>query len=165
MIFLSILSGIVLVSVAYILFAPVYIEIDSIHSIYQVRLHKILSVSFFVNGEASLLEVKAGLWKRRIDLSKAPATKTHAAEEKKQELPASFPFRKLLAVIRSFKVTRLDASLDLGDMSWNGMLYPCFCWLSFITGKNIQINFEGRNSLVLHIENNIARMSRAFLCS
>jgi hypothetical protein len=68
-------------------------------------------------------------------------------------------------VIRSFKVNKLEATFDFGDMQWNGILYPLFCWISCKTGKDVRINFEGKNIIVLQAENNIARMSRAYICS
>jgi hypothetical protein len=85
--------------------------------------------------------------------------------QKKKKAPGSFPFKRTITVIRSFRVTKLNATFDSGNMQWNGMLYPLLCWLSYKTGKNICINFEGKNSIVLQMENNIVRLSRAFLCS
>jgi hypothetical protein len=165
MIFLYVLSGIFLAGITYILFAPIYIEVNSVHSIYRIRFHRLLQLSFFVNNNPSLIEMKLGFWKKQFDLSKAPKQKEPIADTKKKKASPTFPFRKLLAVIKSFKVNRLDATFDLGDMQLNGMLYPLFCWVSFRTGKNVYINFEGRNNIDLQIENCIARMSRAFLRS
>lgn len=165
MLVLCIFFSVVLISVLYILFAPIYVEIDSINSVYRIRMHRLIGLSFFVNNNASLIEIKIAFWRKVIDLSKATVNKEEVPLKNERKGSKSFSSEKLLAIIKSFKVNRLDATFDLGDMQWNGIFYPLFCWLSYKTGKNICINFQGKNSIVLQIENNIARMSRAFICS
>ena len=165
MIFLGVLLSIVLISAVYLVCAPVYIEIDSTRSVYRIRLHRLFILNFLVNGNPLLLEIKVGFWKKRIDLARAPQHPEPAPVKKKKRTPGSFSTRKALAVLKSFRVNRLEATFDLGDMQCNGIFYPLCCWFSYITGAEVCINFEGKNSLVLQVENNIARMSRAYICS
>ena len=170
MIFLYIFGGIVFAFAAYLFFAPLYIEIDTEHSLYRIRLHRLFSVAFLVDNTASLVEMQLLSRKWRMDLSKAPARKETepvrtgtTAHGARKSAVKNIPARKLAAVLKSFRINQLEVTIDTGDMQWNGMLYPLFYWLGASTGKNIQINFEGRNSILLQLENNLARMSKAFL--
>lgn len=74
-------------------------------------------------------------------------------------------FRKMMRVLGSFKINRCEILIDTGNIQLNAFLFPIFYLLQMKTSKNIQINFIGNNKLIIEIENNLARMSWAYLSS
>jgi hypothetical protein len=48
-------------------------------------------------------------------------------------------------------------------MEWNGILFPVAYWLRMKSGQDILIRFDGMTRVALTIENNAARMIRAYV--
>ena len=61
-------------------------------------------------------------------------------------------FRKGLGILRTFKVKQIFVDIDTGNCITNARLYPLFAFLNHNTG-NFRINFEGKNQLILQIQN------------
>lgn len=157
------LSG-MLILFLYLLLAPLHIDIDSRKDLYQVRFHRLLS--FTVNTtENIVLELKMPGWKKQIHLSdpafyqprKAPETKKPAARK------APPDFKRLIAVLKSFKVKAFGISFDSGNRQVNGMLFPLFYFAGFYFRRNISISFTGETYVVLHLQNTLGRMAIAYI--
>ena len=71
-------------------------------------------------------------------------------------------FSKLIKLVRSFKVKRLLVELDTGDCIHNAKLYPVFGFLNHHAGV-FRINFEGRNNLVIHLQNRPINIIKSFI--
>ncbi len=165
MFFLAVLLIIVIVFLAYLFFAPFYIEINSNTSLYRLRLHRMASVSFFVDNDPVKMELGFLIWKRKINFSATRPKAEQKKEIKNKKSWSNISLTKIIGVIKSFKINVLNATFDFGDMQINGILYPLFYWISFKTKKNILVNFRGNNSLVIEIENSLARMIWAYFNS
>ena len=70
--------------------------------------------------------------------------------------------RKLFRVIRSFEVKQFSLDIDTGSCITNAKLFPVFAFLDFWVG-NYRVNFEGHNSIVLHIQNRPYRIIKSFI--
>ncbi len=162
---LAVLLVIVIVFLAYLFFAPFYIEINSSRSLYRLRLYRIASVSFFVDNDPEKMELGFLIWKRKINFPAASSRTDHKKEIKIKKRWPNISLRKIIGVIKSFKINVLNATFDFGDMQINGILYPLFYWISFKTKKNILVNFQGNNSIVIEIENSLARIIWAYFNS
>jgi len=73
-----------------------------------------------------------------------------------------FGFRKISRVLRSFKIKNLIIDIDTGDWTLNAKLYPIFSFLNFTVGS-FNINFEGRNRMVLHMQNRPISIIKSFI--
>jgi len=60
--------------------------------------------------------------------------------------------KKVIRILKSFKVKKLLLNIDTGNYILNAKLYPIFLLLNYQIG-NFNINFQGRNRLVLEVEN------------
>jgi hypothetical protein len=151
-----------LLILGYLLFAPIYIEINSIEELYRIRFHKLFQASLHFEENFPSVQFKIARWRKRISL---------AGREMEQEKPKKtgkeekhrFSFKKAIAIINSFKVNRFYLTLCFDNMALNGILYPAFRLVSIKTGKNIEINFLSKNEIILKIENNLYRVLRAYI--
>lgn len=75
----------------------------------------------------------------------------------------SVPFKKTVRVIKTFKVRQFQLDIDTGDCISNSKLYPVFAFLNFYKGHHFDVNFEGRNSVLLSVENRPIRIIRSFI--
>ncbi|MDE3740451.1 hypothetical protein [Maribacter polysaccharolyticus] len=74
----------------------------------------------------------------------------------------SFNYNRILRIIRTFKVNRLVLDIDTGNCITNAKLYP-LCGLSHLTNGQFNINFQGRNQLILQLDNRPIRIIKAFI--
>ncbi len=89
---------------------------------------------------------------RMNELGKKTAKKKSSPKKKKaKKMNRSLLVKKIIRVLRSFRVTEWKLAIDADDYTLNAQLYP----LNFIplTVEHLQINFSGENYLLLKIKN------------
>lgn len=165
-IFLLIIIGIV----SYILFAPIYLEIDSSKDLYRIRFHHLVSIAVGKSEDRLLLELKILYWRQAIDVFAANPKKTQRVSVKARMKTSktkkkSIEWKKLRNLLLSFRIITCRISVDTGNLQLNALLYPVLYWIQLISKRNISINFMGHNEIILTIQNNLARMSWAYLSS
>jgi len=149
--------------VLYLFFAPFYLEVNSDLNVYRVRFHKLFCVRY--KPEESSIETNFLGWSYERPLITSNKNERPVIEKQKKTNGKPLPVAKLLRVMKTFKINKCYVCVDSGDMHLNGLLYPFFAWLNWYSGKIFQINFTGRNLVILEVENSLARMSRAWLGS
>lgn len=167
MVVLILLLVVVLVLV-YLFFVPFYIDIDSKKGLFRIRFGKLASANLDLTVNSIILVIKVLGFEKRIDLLERKKIIEKKREVKSLNLKREekgVSWKKVKGVLTSFKVNKFDISIDTGDMQLNGILYPVCGLLSFLSKKNIRINFIEENEIVVEIENNLARMSWAFISS
>lgn len=70
--------------------------------------------------------------------------------------------RKMLRLVRTFKVQKLRLDMDTGDYVVNAKLYPVFMLLNRHVGS-FHINFQDRNRLVMDVRNTPYRLIKSFI--
>jgi hypothetical protein len=164
MVWLMVILLVLTILMAYLLFAPFSLQVDSVKGIFRFRFHKLARGILLIRDNTLLLSLKIAGWQKDIDLLKKRAGKKPGASKKEpQKRKVQFPFRKAIRVLNSFKIKQFFITISWPHMHLNGILYPVTIWLSSISGKTISTNFQNENIIVLEIENNIARMLWAFL--
>ncbi len=180
-----ILLGLLTVTLTYLLLAPFSVRLDSREAAATVSLFHIGSGRVCYRNEGLWLELRAigmrfewdavsltaKLAAREERKSQQRQHKREAQEEHKPEqaqAPAEksktgVPFRRMWAVLRSFKVPECTLMIDTGSAAENGILFPLAWWAGRWTGKTIEINFQGHNVCVLEIRNTLGRMLWAFI--
>lgn len=159
---------IVVIIFGYLFFAPFYFEINTTSGIYRIRFHRLASISLKIIDNSLMAEIKIAWWTKQFDLSstgntadKLPVAKKTVKAKKRSKLS----FKKIKAVVKSFKISKCSISIDSGDMQLNGILWPVFYLFKVRSGKDLQINFIGENKIVFEMKNNLARMSWAYMRS
>ena len=81
--------------------------------------------------------------------------------KKKRNGSVKFGFRKAIRMIKSFSIKQFYLNIDTGDVITNAKLYPVFAFFNFYTG-GFQINFQGENQAIIHIQNRPINIIRSF---
>jgi hypothetical protein len=148
----------------YLLFAPIFIEVNSISNLARIKFHQWLSATLIFNDQTVLLDLWIAGWRKQVDLL---ATNTRERKSKSVMKPdkkkvktrkRSFPVSLFVAILRSFRIKKFFLTIDTGEVQLNGMLYPFFLYLGRKHNQNMSINFLNDNILILQIENKIARI-------
>lgn len=166
MILLLVLLFIVFLIFIYFLFAPFYLEVNTADGLYRIRFHWLISISLKTNTASPMLELRLMGQKKQIDLFSQKQTskqKPIIAKQKKRKVKISL--KKIAGMLKSFKINKCIIHIDSGDMQINGILYPLFYWISCYSKRDVRVNFLGENKMILEIENNLARMSWAYISS
>ena len=155
----------------YLLFAPLFIEIDSRTGSFGMRFHRLMSMKLFIKEPTMILEIKIIGWRKQIDLlanrkANGKSFKRKIKTSKQiNSTKQSIPLKKLIAIIKSFKVNKFYLSVCFDNMYLNGIFYPIVNYLSVNKRRNMKINFINENEMVLEIENNFYRIIRAYINS
>jgi len=172
MIWLLLILIILITVLTYSLFAPFYLEIDSTKGLFRLRFHHLISARILLEYSSLILEIKSPIWNKRIDLlAQNESKKKTISEDKIPEKKKSksrkkaykISFKKLKAMLRTFKINIFYVNLDFGDVFLNAKLFPIFLGLRLYTRKNLKVNFIGENEIKIEIENNMARIIWAFI--
>ena len=161
MIVLLLILLLLVLCLSYLLFAPVYLEIDSRTTLCRMRFHRLMSVNLVIDNSLNL-ELRIAWWKKTFDLLGAHK-KTIRPAKKRRRKRRQFPFGRFLSLLQSFKVNKFMIDIDTGEDYLNGILFPLFYLTGLKTGHDIRINFYDDSNLVIEIENNIISMLLAFI--
>ena len=151
---------------AWILLSPVVIEIDTRVLRAQIRWFGIGHAKLWYDDEwqFSFRVLFFGKTVRLADRKAKPSKKKITAGKKKpknRKTGSARVFKRMVKVLRTFRVEEWKLAIDTGDYTRNAQLYP----LNFIpfNRKHLYINFNNRNYLVLKISNRPGRIVLAFL--
>ena len=149
--------------VIYLLFARLSLVIDTSTNRYFVKLQGICSINA-ESDETEILKLRLHIF--FMDFNFYPLRpdkkKKIKSEKKKKKSRFSLTIKQAYRLIKSFKVKRLHLDLDTGDCITNAKLYPVFSLLNYKLG-HFNVNFNGRNKLVLHIQNRPIYIIKSFI--
>jgi len=145
---------------------PIVMVIDTRGNQYYIHL-KGLAKANVVNDEKEIFKIKLKVLFFNFNfypLNKK--TKVLYDNEKKKKPKKRYSkqvsFKTGLRVLKSFKIKQFDMNLDTGDCICNAKLYPIFAFLNHYRG-GFHINFQGRNHLILVLENRPIRIIKSFI--
>ena len=152
MVLISLLIGFILI-VIYILLVPIVLFIDTNTNQYFIKL-KGLAKASIEQHKVEILRIKLtvlylNFYFYPLQYLRIKKKKETAAKHTKNR---KIGFKKMMCILKSFKVKKLLLNIDTGNCILNAKLYPFFLFLNYYIGY-FSINFEGRNRLVLEVEN------------
>jgi hypothetical protein len=166
MIWLLVLLLLIVAVFSYLLFAPFYLEINSLNGFYGIRFHRVAFAKLIFIDNSFKIDLYLAGWRKQIDLFARPAKgnqEEKPAKSERKKKPYKISFARIKAVIKSFKINKCYLDIDTGNVQLNGMLYPGFYWLGKYTNKPITIIFFEKNEIILEVENSVARVLKAFI--
>jgi hypothetical protein len=163
---LWIVLGVMLILLlAYLLFLPLDLVVNTSQNQYYVRAGLIARARFLADENYLLrIELKTlGIPYNYYPLRK----KKKKVKETKPKKRQSVKFKRSyihtgIRLIKSFELKQLAINLDTGDYVTNAKLYPFFGFLNYV-GGNFQLNFKGYNYLHLHLQNRPIRIIKSFI--
>jgi hypothetical protein len=149
-----------------LLLVPIILFIDTNTNQYYIQFKGLAKVSIEANEE-EILKIKLKLLFMNFDFypltkHKKRNKKTHLTKAKSKKKQNRFNLKTGLRLLKTFKVKQFVMAIDTGDCIYNAKLYPVFAFLNYRIG-NFNINFVGRNQLVLHLENRPIYILKSFI--
>ncbi|NNE78199.1 MAG: hypothetical protein HKN31_14145 [Pricia sp.] len=161
----AILLGFLFFVLLYLLFVPIELYFNTDTNQYYAQLRGLAKVSIEGDRE-EVIRIRLRTLFRNFyfyPLRKSGTESTKKIEKtKKKRRKTRIGFKKIIGVMKSFKTKQLFLDMDTGDCLMNAKLYPVFTFINYYKG-NLNINYLGRNQLVLHLENRPIRIIRSFI--
>ncbi|GAA4274268.1 hypothetical protein GCM10022258_35640 [Aquimarina gracilis] len=136
------------------LLTPIVVTINTEKGQYEIRLQGVVKASIEEHVKEILrIKLKIFLWTFYFYPLKgihSNTKKKKTGRKPRKKNNKRFSFRKIIAVLRSFKIKHLVLDIDTGDNVFNAKLYPLVGFLNYNT-EAFNINFEDRNQLVLQM--------------
>jgi len=154
-----------LLAVIYLLLVPIILYIDTITNQYYLQL-KGLAKASIEDDKEELIRIRLKVF--FLNFSFYPLKKSVSKKIRKtKEVQVKSRIRRMgfrtgLRLLKSFKIKRFLLNVDTGDCISNAKLYPVFAFLNYRMG-GFNINFQGQNQLVLHIQNRPIHIIRSFI--
>ena len=161
----ALIFGLITLFLIGLLFVPIELYIDTIANQYYLRLRGLAKAKIEGDKE-ELLRIRLNVLFRNFyfyPLKKIGSPKAKKIEKTKSKRTRKRTrIKKTIRVLKSFKVKRLFVNIDTGDCLLNAKLYPAFTFMNYHKG-NFNINFEGRNQMVLYLRNRPIRIIKSFI--
>jgi len=159
----TILLGLLFLVLLYLLLVPIELCLNTIKNQYYLQIHCLAKASIEGHKE-ELLQIRLkvlfmNFYFFPLKLIGTPKTKKI---EKSKPPRKRIGIKKTTRVLKSFKIKQLLVDIDTGDCLMNAKLYPVFSFINYHK-ERFNINFEGRNQLVLHLQNRPIRIIKSFI--
>ncbi|MGB5500598.1 MAG: hypothetical protein WBM77_16825, partial [Maribacter sp.] len=148
---------------SYLLFMKMVLYVDTANNEYYIQAKGLVKAKIETH-DTELIQIKCNtlfmkfifypLRKSKKKKKKANIDKTSVRKQRTIEV------KKILRIARTFKMVQLLVDVDTGDCITNAKLYPPFALINYYGGQ-FGVNFEGRNRLVLIVENRPIRIIKS----
>ena len=160
-----ILLGLLFLLMLGFLWMPIEVCFDTVSQQYFVRLKGLVKASLEPHGE-ELFRVTLHVFFRKFYFypleklfSGQPIKEPNKKHRKKR---SAMGYKKIKGLLKTFKVKQLLIDIDTGDYVANAKLYPVFAYLNRSVGS-FSINFQGRNQMVLFLQNRPIYLLKSFI--
>ena len=164
--YLLLFLGLLFLLILYILWTPIILFIDTNTNEYYIQL-KGLAKASIEKDKVEFLKIKLTLFffnfyffpfgQDKKNIQKKNIKKASSKKGNKR-----ISIKTGLRLLKSFKVKRFLLDIDTYDCICNAKLYPIFAFLNYKIG-GFNINFEGRNKMVLLMENRPIYIIKSFI--
>ena len=162
--FLIVALTLLVLLLLYLLWMPMVLYINTINHQYYVQLKGLARASVEGHSE-KLLRIRLNVLFLKFyfyPLQYKSKKKKQEKKERQQKRKRRFGFNKVVRMLRSFQVKRCYLNMDTGNCLTNAKMYPAFALMNYHLG-GFHINFEGRNQLVLEVQNRPIRLLKSFI--
>lgn len=164
--FLVVFLALFFLLVIYLLWTPIILFIDTRTNQYYIQLKGFVKASIEADKkEIVRLKVKVFFinfkfypLRRKKNATKSKKIKKYSTKNSSTQIQ----FRKFIRMLKTFKIKRLFVNIDTGDCISNAKLFPLFTFLNQTKGS-FKVNFEGRNQMVLHMQNRPIHIIKSFI--
>ena len=153
--------------VAYLLLMPIILSINTATNEYYIQL-KGLARAYIEPHKEEIIRIKLNVFFMRFyffpidEIIKSNKTKKLKPKKNKTKRRKRLGIHKGLQVLKTFKVKQFAIDMDTGDVIQNAKLYPAFAFFNYYKG-GFNINFEGRNRLVVCLQNRPIDIIKVFI--
>lgn len=163
--FLTVFLTLLLLALIYLLFMPIILLIDTTSNQYYIQIQGLLKASLEAHKE-ELIRIKLTVFflkfyfypLKNTGSKKKPKTVVNKVKKRGRTVN----FQTGIRLLKSFKIKKLLIDIDTGNWILNAKLYPLIVLLKNYIG-NINVNFQGRNQLILCIQNRPINIIKSFI--
>ena len=162
MLWVIILTLVLLVFI-YLLVMPIVLLVDTVNNDYQLKIG--MAQANIEGHEKEILRVKLQIILFKFyfyPLRKWTNLKSKKPVKKRVKKRGKINLKRGLRVLKSFRLKSFRVDIDTGDYILNSQLYPVSSLLNFLVG-GCHVNFEGKNRLLLKVENRPIRIIRSIV--
>ncbi|MEP1094200.1 MAG: hypothetical protein ABJG78_03780 [Cyclobacteriaceae bacterium] len=145
------------------LFVPLIIRLDTVENIVDIRIRGIFHSWLSADQAGLVVHVWLPIYHFEIHPFQESATKSGSSEKKNgSRTPGRKQIRRVLNMIRSFRIDFIEVAVDTDDYVLNAQLVPIG---QFLSSNNISlsVNFCGATFCKIQIQNTLWRLGLAFL--
>jgi hypothetical protein len=146
-----------------LLFAPILVCLDTDKELYSIQFKGFFKMYLEAN-KTEVLRIKLQTLFRNFYFY--PLREKEHQKKKimriKSKRKWSIPLSTAIRLLKSFKLKRFNLDIDTSNCITNAKLYPLFALLNYKYG-GFNINFDGRNKLLLYLENRPIRILTSFI--
>jgi hypothetical protein len=136
--------------------------IDTDKNTYYLQLKGLAKANLFTDeAEIIIVELKVLCFSFNIYPFRQEKTSIKIKKQKKTRTK-HIGFKRILRLIKTFRVKKFYMDIDTGNYITNAKLYPLFALLNHKYG-GFRVNFKNRNSMLLSVENRPIRIIKAFI--
>jgi len=172
---LVIVISLLLVIVGWILVARIELTIDTLHNEYKLCWYSIGSARLIPQDKGITLLLNCFGWSKEMDLltflarssKRKPTASTSIKQRKikaKNAVNRRIGVRKMIEILRTFRVRKCYLELDTDDFILNSFLFPLAHFLHSPTHQ-LKINYQGNTHFSLIIDNRLYRPIATILFS
>jgi len=164
--YLIIFFSLLILVVIYLLLIPIILFIDTRTNQYYIQLKGLIKADLQADKD-ELVKIKLKVFflnfkfyplRRKKIATKSKKIKKYNTKNSSK----SVKLRNFIRMLRTFKIKRFLINIDTGDCIHNAKLFPLFTFLNR-TKVNFKVNFEGRNQMVLHMQNRPINIIKSFI--
>ncbi len=160
-----VIFAVLLIPVIYLLLTPIIVKVDTSSNQYYIQLRGLFKANI-ESDKKELLRVQVNILFLKfyvyplnyLGLDKRNKHKINNIKKK----ATLIKIKRILKILKTFRVKRLFVNIDSGNCILNAKLYPLFALLNYNRG-NFHVNFEGQNQLVLHLKNRPINIIKSFI--
>lgn len=153
----------ILILIVGVLFTPLELFINTAENEYYIKAKGLMKISVEADAkELILLRLKLPFYNYKIYPLKASFKPKKLKGTKQKKGKNKFNSINVLQILKSFKVKLFRLDLDTGDYVRNAQLWSAYPILNQFPGR-ININFEGKNELLLSLQNRPIYIIRTFI--
>ena len=150
----------ILLSFVSLLFMPMVVYIDTDENIYYLKLKPLVTANLLIDKTELIIITLEVLFVRFNIYPLKQKTASVKIKKTKKKAIENIGSKKMLRLIKTFRVKEFYMDIDTGNCITNAKLYPLFALLNSKYG-GFYVNFKDRNSLLLSIENRPIRIIKA----
>lgn len=163
------LFGLLVALVAWVLIAPLQLQIDTSRDHYQIAWKRIGYGKLITRPTEIVVRLKLLFWQKEWPLpalvggpSKRTERPTKTEQPTRKPQKDRAPRFKVRALLRTFQLKQLRLHLDTDDFVLNSYLFPIFHFLNR-ENRELKINYRGEAFLQMVVENQLYRIIWALL--
>ena len=149
----------------YLLFMKLVLCIDTVNNEYYLQAKGLVKAKI-ERHETELIQIKFKMF--FINFNFYPLRKSWK-KKKKPESKKITPhkskrigIKKIMRIAKTFTIEELFIDVDTGNCITNAKLFPPFALMNSY-GGHFKVNFEGRNQLLLKVQNQPIRIIKSFI--